>query len=147
MQTRTFGVNFRTPNLINICVDQFNEGEIGGRFYHCYNQEPIQFANVVELLREAEKLFDDISFPQASTKTRSFVEKIQVQARRMQRPEPVVDQESVVSHNGELGTFVTTVKFRQNSTWQGEFYWLEGERAVKFSNTLDFIKQIVVALQ
>ena len=147
MQTRKFGVNFRTPNLINICVDHFKEGEIGGRFYHCYSREPIQFMNVVELLREAEKLFDDISFPQASTKTRSFVEKVQVQVSRMQRPEPVVDQECVVGHNGKLGTFVTTVKFRQNSTWQGEFYWLEGEKSLKFSNTLDFIKQIDMALQ
>lgn len=147
MQTRKFGVNFWTPNLINICVDRHKDGEIGGRFYHCYSAEPTIFSNVVELLREAEKLFDGISFPQASTKTRSFVEKEHAQERSMQRPEPVVDQASVVGHNGKLGTFVTNVKFRQNSTWQGEFYWIEGESVLKFSNTLDFIKQIDVTLQ
>ena len=70
-----YKINISAPNLLNICVDQREEGKISGRLYHCYKKEPIVFCDVVELIREAEKLFDAIGFPQASTKTRSFTEK------------------------------------------------------------------------
>ena len=105
------------------------------------------FSNIIELLREAEKLFDDISFPQASTKTRSLVEKTHEQSTQIHRLELVVDRESVVNHSGRIGTFITSVRFRQNSTWQGEFFWVERKVAQRFTNTLDFIKQIDVALK
>ncbi len=140
-------MNISSPNLINICIDQHQGGEISGRLYHCYDMQPVIFSNVIELLREAEKLFDEIAFPQASTKTRSFVEKSQLADTRIYRPERVVDQEKVVEHTGKIGTFITSVRFRQNSTWQGESYWIEKETVQQFANTLEFIKQIDIALQ
>ena len=140
-------MNIATPNLVNICVDQHQNDEISGRLYHCYSAEPVMFSNIIELLREAEKLFDDISFPQASTKTRSLVEKTHEQSTQIHRLELVVDRESVVNHSGRIGTFITSVRFRQNSTWQGESYWIEKETVQQFANTLEFIKQIDIALQ
>ena len=62
-------INISMPNLINICVDEKNNGEFSGRLYHCYGKEAEPFHNVVELLRKVEDLFDRICFPQASTKT------------------------------------------------------------------------------
>ena len=63
-----YKINISAPNLINICVDNNEQKEISGRLYHCYQEEPVLFANVVELIREIESLFDRIAFPQASTK-------------------------------------------------------------------------------
>ena len=42
-------MNMSTPNLIVVCVDQMQEGDIGGRFYHCYEKEPVKFESIVEL--------------------------------------------------------------------------------------------------
>lgn len=138
--------NISAPNLLNICVDRDVDGEVSGRLYHCYSTEPILFANIIELIREAENLFDAIAFPQASTKTRSLVEKKEKPIMQVHKPEKVVESKDVTQKLGERGTFVTNVRFRQNSTWQGEAFWVENGRTLLFSNTLDFIKQIDVAL-
>ena len=37
-------------------------------------------------------------------------------------------------------TFILKILDRQNSTWQGEVYWVEAQRLHRFSSTLDFIK-------
>ena len=139
--------NISAPNLINICVDENQHGEISGRMYHCYSEEPVRFLNIVELIREAEKLFDTIAFPQASTKTRQLTEEGPQQEGRMERPLRVMHQEDVVGNTGELGTFITSVRFRQKSTWQGEFFWVEKEQKRQFANMLDFIKQMDDALK
>lgn len=141
-----FRRNISAPNLLNICVDSTHNGEVSGRVYHCYNPEPIVFSNVIELVREAEQFFDDIAFPQASTKTRSLIEKDNKTVSQVRRPEKVTTSEEVAQKRGELGTFLTNVRFRQNSTWQGEALWVEQEKTIRFSNVLDFIKELDEAL-
>lgn len=141
-----YRINISVPNLVNICVDQKQAGEISGRLYHCYSAEPIKFLNIIELLREMEKLFDAIVFPQASTKTRCFVEKTGKKETFSQKPERVALGQDIVKETGAVGTFVTDVRFRQNSTWQGVFWCAEKGCVQQFSNTLDFIKQIDSAL-
>ncbi|HJC32937.1 MAG TPA: hypothetical protein H9934_12520 [Candidatus Anaerobutyricum faecale] len=54
----------------------------------------------------------------------------------------MTDQNDIVSQKGKKGTFIITVKFRQNSTWQGELFWIERGEKQKFSSTLDLIKII-----
>ena len=139
-----FQINISMPNLINICVNERTHGEISGVIYHCYAKEPMRFSNVVEMLKKMEDLFDHICFPQASTKTRSFYET--PPAGRVIRPEKVVLQQDVIQYRGTLGSFVTCVKFRQNSTWQGEIFWMEKGIKRQFTNTLDFIKILDNAL-
>lgn len=145
--TQQYRFNISAPNLVNICVDKNHHGEISGRMYHCYSEEPVRFLNIVELIREAEKLFDAIAFPQASTKTRQFTEESRKQTAPMERPVKMMRQEDVAANAGELGTFITTVRFRQNSTWQGEFFWVEKEENRQFVNMLDFIRLIDDALK
>ena len=131
-------INISMPNLINICVNEKEHGEIKGQLYHCYAKDSVLFGNVIELLTIAEKLYDTICFPQASTKTRTFLEsELQVQTAR---PEKVAASTDVISHRWKIGSFVLCVRFRQNSTWQGEVFWLEKGIGKRFSNTLDFIK-------
>lgn len=151
-------INISAPNLLNICVDQKTEGQISGRLYHCYRKDPVFFCDVVELVREAEELFDDLGFPQASTKTRSFAEEKNITATKSLsdngsltktagvngnqkvKPEKVLTQQEIMEHMGKKGTFITNVRFRQSSTWQGEVYRTETSQVMRFSNTLDFIK-------
>lgn len=133
-------INISMPNLVNICVDEHKDGEISGRLYHCYKEDSILFSSIIDLLREMEALYDQISFPQASTRARQFGES-EIQQRK-QRPQKVVNQTEVIEYRGKLASFITSVRFRQNSTWQGEFFWAEQNLNRYFSNTLDFIKHI-----
>ncbi len=84
-------------------------------------------------------IFDRISFPQASTKPRYFVKPDEVLG-----PKPVksVAQEDVIRFTGSLATFITCVKFRQNSAWQGEVFWVEKGEPYRFFSTLEFIKLV-----
>lgn len=138
-------MNPSAPNLIVVCVDQTENGDIGGRFYHCYGKEPVVFSSIIELITKADRFFDEIAFPQASTETRSFVEKKKETERRAynrKRPERTVDAEELLSHRGKRKSFAIWVKFRQKSTWQGELVWLEEEKRVSFMNMLELLRQI-----
>ena len=139
MADRQFRINISPPNLMNICVDSKAGGEISGRAYHCYSEEAIPFTSVVELINIAENLFEDIGFPQASTKTRTFEEKPEIQTSKLTKK---ASQQDIILHRGEKGTFVLHVQFRQKSTWQGEISWIEKEENYKFDNSLEFIKLI-----
>ena len=132
-------INVSAPNLMNICIDEKADGKISGRLYHCYQQEPVFFCDVVELIREAEKLFDGIGFPQASTMTRSFAEAKGMVGEK-EKLQKVRSQQEIIGYTGEKGTFITNIRFRQSSTWQGDVCCMETGEVRCFSNTLDFIK-------
>lgn len=145
MTSNQFRINISPPNLMNICVDSKSNGEICGRVYHCYAENAIPFTSVVELLNIADKLFDDIQYPQASTKTRTFEEKQEI--RTSAALEKKVSQQELIQHRGEKGTFILHVKFRQKSTWQGELSWMEKEERFEFVDSFEAIKiidQVVV---
>jgi len=44
------------------------------------------------------------------------------------------------------GTFEISVKFMQNSTWQGELHWIEKKRRQNFRSALEMIKLMDEAL-
>ncbi len=139
-----YQMNLSSPNLLNICIDENEHEEIRGRMFHCFSKEPIPFDNVVELMKKAETFFDDIAFPQAATQSRSFRGKVEnKQPKQMKK---VVEQAEIIEHRGALASFITVVKFRQNSTWQGELFWIEQERRSFFNNSLDFVKLVDQAL-
>ena len=132
-------INISMPNLINICVNETEHGELKGELYHCYSKESVKFNNVIELLTTAEALFDTLRFPQASTKARRFVGVEETQPQTA-RPPKEVEQTQIIKNRGKIASFVLCVQFRQNSTWQGEVIWLERGIRKRFSNTLNFIK-------
>jgi len=131
-------INMSAPNLLHVCVDQKTEGRICGRLYHCYRKEPILFGDVVELIREAEALFDALNYPQASTMSRRFGEGKGTGTKG--KPEKVLTQQEILRNKGEKGTFIIHVRFRQSATWQGEICKVETGETSRFSNTLDCIK-------
>ena len=44
------------------------------------------------------------------------------------------------------GTFEITVKFMQNSTWQGQIYWVEKDQKQNFRSALEMLKLMDEAL-
>jgi len=45
-----------------------------------------------------------------------------------------------------LGTFEITVKFMQNSTWQGQIHWVEKNHKQNFRSALEMIRLMDEAL-
>ena len=111
-----------------------------GRLYHCYKKEATNFKNVVELLDEMEKLYDKLHFPEASTKSRSFLKEKAPQQR--ETIPKAVEPKTVLEQKGTKGTFLVCVQYRQNATWQGEIVLMESEESYEFSSALDLVKII-----
>ncbi len=142
MSQKRYPVNISALNLINICVEDKKEGEIQGVFYHYYDESPVAFFSITELIRKMEGLFDELVFPQASTRLRSFFDKEEEPQMKLNRPEKRIDPDELMEKSGRKGSFITCVKFRQKSTWQGEIFWKEEETRLSFSNTLEFIRKL-----
>jgi len=45
-----------------------------------------------------------------------------------------------------IGTFEITVKFKQNSTWQGQIHWIEKNKKQNFRSSLEMLKLMDEAL-
>ncbi|WP_095176226.1 MULTISPECIES: hypothetical protein [Blautia] len=136
-------INVSAPNLISVCVDTSDHGEFSGRLYQCYEEEPWRYKNVVQLLRLMDNLYDIISYPQASTESRSFVKKEKEPSQRLEKRVP---QDEILKQNGQVATFVIYVQYRQNATWQGEVIWKEKGMKQHFSSALELIKLVDSAL-
>ena len=114
-----------------------------GYLYQCYEEEPWRYKNVVQLLRLMDNLYDIISYPQASTESRSFVKKEKEPSQRLEKRVP---QDEILKQNGQVATFVIYVQYRQNATWQGEVIWKEKGMKQHFSSALELIKLVDSAL-
>ena len=125
------------PNLLSICVDAGTDGELSGRPYSCYTQEPDRFGNVIQLLRCMENFYNQVQFPEAAVMLRNF-EKIP-QKRRSAVPEQKTDRAFLMSQKGKLATFCVYVQYRQNATWQGILSWEERGREVEFRSALELL--------
>ncbi len=124
-----------------ICIDVYNEGEMQGRLYHAYCEEPMVFRSIIALLKLLGNLFDGFDFPQVSVKPRSFKE--QLPPEKTDLSEGMINSKS--NHQrmnmirGEQATFWVKVIFRQNATWQGSIKWVEEGNEINFRSALELI--------
>ena len=140
-----YPVNISAPNLINVCVNELREGCPIGLLYNKYSSEPMAFRNVFDLMQLMEKTMDYCQYPKSSTRQRAFGN-IDVQYQEKKRVEPMVKTDEILDKSGELATFVIHVKYRQNSTWQGDIFWAEKQEKVNFRSALEMLKLIDSAL-
>ena len=146
-QVKRYPVNISAPNLLSICVDGLENGEMQGRMYHYYGEDPEYFESVIQLIRKMDQLYDRLVFPQASTETRSFLGKKSGLSPVPVKKEKMISSDDLIAQTGKIGTFVTNVKFRQCTNWQGEFWWKEREEKVFFSSTLELVRLIDRAVE
>ena len=137
-------INPSSPNIICICVDDIVDGNAQGKFYNCYSKEPAYFNDICILLLKIEELFDEIKFPESSTKLRSFLksetETVGKELKKHMTPKEVTEQK------GSQSTFVVHVKYRQNATWQGNVVWADKNISKNFRSALELLKLIDQAL-
>lgn len=137
--------NLFAPNFIVVCVDRVVNGEPEGRFYHCYEKEPTLFSDAVEFVMKADRFYDTIAFPQASTVARSFQEgkkNASGLCYNRKRPDKIVTTEELLAYSGEVGTFALSVEYRQNATWQGTMTHIETGESLEFADVLGLLAKI-----
>ncbi|MDD3402347.1 MAG: hypothetical protein PHQ72_03170 [Hespellia sp.] len=127
------------PNILSICVNDYHDGEIQGEIFHCYDRNSWRFANVMQMMELIEELYNRISFPQAAFRIRTLTDREPQQKTYLEKQ---ISAEEIAEKRGRIGTFLLSVKYRQNVSWQGEVEWLEGGELSEFSSALELVKII-----
>lgn len=147
-------------NVVILCIDSYNPEQQTGRLYHQYTKNPLCFFSLIEALEQMELFYDDIRFPFASTKMRSFFIDRKAGERRIRKSKETSGaaeygrkdmrqmeiSENAVKHRGTDATFIIRVNHRQHSSWQGEVTWIDKKKKEYFRSALELIKLIDGAL-
>ena len=133
-------MKFYAPDLISVCVRERREQDYAGELWHQYSKESIPFEGIAEMIRKMEDLYDRWDFPQKSTHARQFGTAPEAPARRVKPELGERDMDTLWTRRGDLGTFVVYVKYRQNSSWQGQVIWVEKQERMEFSSELELMK-------
>lgn len=117
-------------NQIYMVVDH---SEIGmcGQLLHSSFHEPVEFSGIEQLLKLMDYLMKQPGFPESTVKYRTFIDG---EINMKEKP-----TEFVTEYKGKA-TFVISVLYCQNATWQGTVKWIEGEKEEKFRSLLELIK-------
>lgn len=68
-------IAWHVPNLINICIDSVEDGEMTGKIYHCYSEEAIAFSNIIRMIETVEEFLTVCNFPRQLHRHVLFTEK------------------------------------------------------------------------
>ena len=113
------------PNMVMVCVDGVENGDIYGRYFHRYKKEETFFPDSATLVIEMERFYDAIGYPQAATKTRKFMERKGGRIPAKEHMAVISDGQALIQLRGNLATFLVGVTSRQNASWQGDVVWME----------------------
>ena len=61
------------PNIVTLCVDRYDKEEQRGRLYHQYTPEAVPFTSLIEAMDRMNRFYDELRFPQAALRLRSFL--------------------------------------------------------------------------
>lgn len=129
-----------------VCVDTHDDDKIGGTLYNQFIPEPFEFRDIISLTGKMDEIFDTFSFPQPFFSVRTFGAK---QARRSSFQKGGIrhmSREDMFENRGEKGTFLISVQFRQNATWQGTISWMDQNKKQHFRSALEMLKLMDEAL-
>ena len=145
------------PNGVVLCADKgLDHDTFRGRMYHKYSKEAIPISSFWELVREMENLFNDIQFPRAGIRDRSFTKEPhpaesnsqskgsapRASGNERKEREIVMSDKDLLQMHGDYGTFIIRVQQRQGGTWQGRITWADRNKTVRFRSILEMIKLI-----
>ncbi len=133
-----------TPNGVVLCVDREpRHGLLGGRLYHGYHDGPVEVTSFLEMTQIMEHLFNELQFPRAGLKDRSFIEEdAKAGDGRKKEKERIMSDKELLMQRGELGTFIIRVQQRQAGTWQGRVTWVDQNKSIRFRSIFELIKLI-----
>lgn len=133
----TFEKSF--PNMVMVCVDGVENGDIYGRYFHRYKKEETFFLNSAMLFSEVEQFYDIIGYPQAAMRTRNFIEREREKVPAKEHMTVIYDSQTLMQFRGKLATFLIGVTSRQNASWQGDVVWMEQKIRKHFCSDMELV--------
>lgn len=127
------------PNMVMVCVDGVENGDIYGRYFHRYKKEETFFPDSATLVIELERFYDAIGYPQAATKTRKFMEREREKVPAKEHMTVIYDSQTLMQFRGKLATFLVGVTSRQNASWQGDVVWMEQKIRKHFCSDMELV--------
>lgn len=127
------------PNMVMVCVDGVENGDIYGRYFHRYKKEETFFSDSATLVIEMERFYDAIGYPQAATKTRKFMEREREKVPAKEHMTVIYDSQTLMQFRGKLATFLVGVTSRQNASWQGDVVWMEQKIRKHFCSDMELV--------
>lgn len=127
------------PNMVMVCVDGVENGDIYGRYFHRYKKEETFFPDSATLVIEMERFYDAIGYPQAATKTRKFMEREREKVPAKEYMTVIYDSQTLMQFRGKLATFLVGVTSRQNASWQGDVVWMEQKIRKHFCSDMELV--------
>ena len=136
------------PNMVMVCVDGVENGDIYGRYFHRYKKEETFFPDSATLIIEMERFYDAIGYPQAATKTRKFMERKGGRIPAKEHMAVISDGQALIQLRGNLATFLVGVTSRQNASWQGDVVWMENRNVTLYltQSVIIYTKEKKVAI-
>lgn len=127
------------PNMVMVCVDGVENGDIYGRYFHRYKKEETFFPDSATLVIEMERFYDDIGYPQAAIKTRKFIERKGGRIPAKEHMAVISDSQTLMQFRGKLATFLVGVTSRQNASWQGDVVWMDQKIRKHFCGDMELV--------
>lgn len=127
------------PNMVMVCVDGVENGDIYGRYFHRYKKEETFFLDSATLVIEMERFYDAIGYPQAAIKTRKFIERKGGRIPAKEHMAVISDSQTLMQFRGKLATFLVGVTSRQNASWQGDVVWMEQQIRKHFCSDMELV--------
>ena len=121
-----------------VCIDDYTNKIMRGRIYNPHRPNGVDFAGVMDLLLQMEKMFEDLKCPQAFSSLRTF------RPGNGERIAPTEASKDI--REGAVATFSLRILFRQNSSWQGSVMWHEGKTEEPFRSVLELLMLMDSAL-
>lgn len=123
-----------------IRIHSYQDKNPQGTFYNPYYGEVLPFENLTRLLLLMDDMMDELDCPQASVRSRRFV--------NTPKPAERASMPNELRHSDEhaIATFYVKVLFRQGASWQGKLRWADQACEVSFRSALELIKLMDSAL-
>lgn len=116
-----------SASTLRVCINQAQDGLIGGQVYSAQMSEPFSFSDFGRLTLHLDALMDEQNYPQSFQRKRLFrgCQGVTLPASLTEPPLLSVDQ--VFSQKGKLATVDLQILSRQNATWQGRIFFPQEE--------------------
>ena len=128
----------------------YGGGKLRGTLHNRFLDKPFVFDSLLLMIEKMESIFDTKGFPESFTTPRAFGNSNHNRSlHELDRNADMMDAMNSIARpetDGSKCTFEITVRFRQNSTWQGQILWAEKNLKQNFRSVLEMLKLMDEAL-
>ena len=135
MSERVYGNDYWTTMVY---VDSYQDNVLKGWFQNPYLKSPQKFDSLSDFIIKMESMMDVMGLPQSFSASRSF---------KKLNPVRTPEARETFLKQGDKASFCLSIRFRQNSSWQGTIKWIDSRSTQNFRSVLELIVLMDSALR